>query len=95
MEVVDLLLALGVLGLGGTEANSVRGRGLKSGSLSEEKAAIVLLWSGGGRTFMMWAKGLSGAMILVYPAPRLRRSAGWSLFLRMSSLVRRGSWVED
>ena len=57
-EVVDLdlnLEVLGVLGLGGTEANLDRGRGLKSGSLSEVNKYMVLLTSGGGRILMMEA----------------------------------------
>ena len=97
-EVVDLVLdleVLGVLGLGGTWASLDRGRGWKLSSLSDENKYMVLLISGGGRVLMMDAKGLSGAMILEYPAPRLRKSAGWSWFLRMISLERRGSWVED
>ena len=95
VEVVDFDLAFGVLGLTGTEAILDRGRGLKSESLSEEKAAKDFLGSGEGRTFMMETKGLLRPMILEYPAPRLSRSEGWSWFLRMISLVRRGSWVED
>ena len=76
MEVVDLGLDFGVLGLRGTEANLDWGRGLKPSSLSEEKSFIVFLRSGGGRILMTEAKDLSGPMILEYPAPRLRRSAG-------------------